>query len=87
MRAKSITSRSALLNPAMLDTTIGKNDSRNTSSSFGVKPKPNQMMNSGAIAIFGTICRNTITGYTACSMKREYATASASGMLTTTASA
>ena len=37
----------------MLDTTIGKNDSRNTSSSFGVKPKPNQMMNSGAIAIFG----------------------------------
>ena len=62
VRAKSITSRSALLKPAMLDTTIGKNDSRNTSSSFGVKPKPNQMMNSGAIAIFGTICRNTITG-------------------------
>ena len=62
VRAKSITSRSADLKPARLDTTIGKNDSRNTSSSFGVKPKPNQMMNSGAIAIFGMICRNTITG-------------------------
>ena len=50
------------MKPAIDAITIGKNDSRNTSSSFGVKPKPNQMMNSGATAIFGTICRNTTTG-------------------------
>ncbi len=62
VRAKSITSRSALLNPAILDTTMGKKESRNTSSSFGVSPKPNQMMKRGAIAIFGMICRKTIAG-------------------------
>ena len=55
-------SGSADLNPAMLATTIGKNDSRNTSSSFGVKPKPNQMTNSGAIAIFGISWENTMIG-------------------------
>jgi hypothetical protein len=38
---------------------------------LGVKPNPNQMMKSGAMAIFGTICRKTIAGYTAVSMKRE----------------
>ncbi len=87
MRAKSITSRSALLKPAMLATTIGKKQSRNTTRSFGVKPKPNQMMNSGATAIFGMICRNTITGYTDCSMNFDHEIHSASGMLTTIASA
>ena len=46
----------------MAATTTGKNDSRNTSRTFGVRPKPNQMMNSGATAIFGTICRNTSSG-------------------------
>jgi hypothetical protein len=43
------------LKPAILATTIGKNESRKTRSSFGANPKPNQMMNSGAIAIFGMI--------------------------------
>ena len=62
VRAKSMISGSTDLKPAMLATTIGKNESRNTISSLGVKPKPNQMMNSGAIAIFGMICRNTTTG-------------------------
>ena len=46
----------------MLLTTIGKKLRRNTSSNLGVKPKPNQMMKSGAIAILGTIWRNTIKG-------------------------
>ena len=46
----------------MLETMTGKNDSRNTTSSLGVNPKPNQMMNSGATAIFGMIWRKTITG-------------------------
>ena len=50
------------LKPAMLDTRIGKNESRNTISNLGVYPKPNQMMNNGAMAILGTICRNTTTG-------------------------
>ena len=55
-------SASTDLNPAMLATTIGKKDNRNTTSSLGVKPNPNQMMNSGATAILGTICKNTMTG-------------------------
>jgi hypothetical protein len=71
VRAKSMMSASTDLKPTMPETTMGKNESRNTSSTFGVKPKPNQMMKSGATAILGTICRNTITGYTAPSMKRE----------------
>jgi hypothetical protein len=57
-----VISGSTDLKPAMLATTIGKNESRNTIRSLGVKPKPNQMMNSGAIAIFGMICRKTTTG-------------------------
>ena len=61
-RARSITSGSSDLKPAMLLTTIGKKLRRNTSRSLGRKPKPNQMMKSGAIAILGTICRNTING-------------------------
>ena len=73
--------------PAIEAMTIGKNDSRNTSSSFGVNPKPNQMMNSGATAIFGTICRKTTTGYTVSSIARENAMPTASGMLTAIASA
>ena len=62
VRAKSMMSGSTDLKPTMLATTIGKNESRKTSSSLGVKPNPNQMMKSGAMAIFGTICRKTIAG-------------------------
>ena len=43
-----------------IDLTI--NEGRGSISTLGVRPKPNQMMNSGAIAIFGMICRNTTTG-------------------------
>ena len=56
-----MTSGSSDLKPAMLLTTIGKKLRRKTSRASR-KPKPNQMMNSGAIAILGTICGNTISG-------------------------
>ena len=49
-------------NAVMADTTTGKKDSRKTSSTFGIRPKPNQMMNSGATAIFGTIWKKTSSG-------------------------
>ena len=50
------------LKPAMAATTIGKNESKKTIRTFGVNPNPNQMMNRGATAIFGTICRKTMIG-------------------------
>ena len=62
VRAKSRISGSVDLKPATLDTTIGKKQSRKTMSSLGAKPKPSQMMKSGAIAILGTIWRKTTTG-------------------------
>ena len=47
-----------------LSITIGKNDNRNVISTFGMNPKPNQMMNSGASAIFGMIWLKIIIGQT-----------------------
>ena len=49
-------------NAVMALTTTGKNDSRKTSSTFGDSPKPNQMMNNGATAIFGMIWKKTSNG-------------------------
>ena len=74
-------------NAVIADTTTGKNDSRNTSSTFGNRPKPNQMIKSGATAIFGTIWKKISSGYSVCSMRFEKATMSASAMPMTTAAA
>ena len=46
----------------MLATSVGKKQSRKVSSTFGNRPKPNQTTNSGAIAIFGTSWKKTISG-------------------------
>jgi len=61
-RARSMISASTERKAWMLLTTTGKNDSRNTSSTFGIRPKPNQMMNKGAMAIFGMIVKVTMAG-------------------------
>ena len=54
-------------------------------NTFGNRPKPNQMMNSGASAIFGTSWVKTSTGITTRSTDREKATARPQGTLTATA--
>ena len=54
-------------------------------NTLGNSPKPNQMMNSGARAIFGTSWVNTRTGITTRSTDREKATARPHGTLTATA--
>ena len=46
---------------------IGKNAIIATMMIFDVIPKPNQMMNSGISATFGTTCEATMTGRIACS--------------------
>ena len=84
-RMRCSTSRSSERNPAMESITIGKNDRRNVMNTFGNRPNPNQMMNSGASAIFGTSWVNTSTGITIRSTEREKATASPQGTLTATA--
>src|ERR1700689_1623627 len=61
-RARSTMSGSTDLKPCTADTTTGKNPSRNAEITFGIRPKPNQTTNSGAIAIFGTDCENTKSG-------------------------
>lgn len=61
-RARSTMSASTERNAVIALTTTGKNDNRKTSSTFGVSPKPNQMMNSGAMAILGMIWKNTSNG-------------------------
>ena len=62
VRARSMMSGSTERNAVIADTTTGKNDSRKTSSTFGNSPKPNQMMKSGATAIFGTIWKKISSG-------------------------
>src|SRR5438067_12935244 len=61
-RARSSISRSTDLKPMTVDTTTGKKPSMNAAMTFGMMPKPNQTTNSGAIAIFGTLCENTSNG-------------------------
>ena len=61
-RAKSSTSSSSERNPAMALITIGKNDSKNTSITFGMKPNPNHTIIRGAMAIFGMIWNTTSSG-------------------------
>src|SRR5207237_8190354 len=63
-RARSSMSGSTDLKPTTVDTTIGKNPSMNAQMTLGMMPKPNQTTNSGAIAIFGTLCENTSNGST-----------------------
>ena len=46
---------------------MGKNAIIATMMIFDVIPKPNQMMNSGISATFGTTCEATMTGRIACS--------------------
>src|SRR5690349_16999117 len=61
-RARSSISGSTDLNPTTVETTTGKNPSMNAAITFGMMPKPNQTTNSGAIAIFGTLCEKTSSG-------------------------
>ena len=44
---------------------IGKNVTSATSSTLGVRPNPNQMIISGAIATIGSVCVATSTGISA----------------------
>ena len=50
------------LKPITVDTTTGKKPSRKAEITLGTMPKPNQTTNSGAMAIFGTLCENTSSG-------------------------
>ncbi len=60
--------------------TIGKNEIRKATRIFGVAPTPNQTRNSGAIATFGTIWKNSIVGMTSSLKRRDEVMAMASGM-------
>ncbi len=61
-RARSSMSGSTDLKPATVDTTTGKKPSMNAAMILGMMPNPNQTTNSGAMAIFGTLCENTSNG-------------------------
>src|ERR1043165_10016653 len=78
-QAKSGMSGSTDLKPTTVETTTGKKPSMNAAMTFGMIPKPNHTTNSGAMAIFGTLCENTSNGYTKLSTVREYAISSAIG--------
>ena len=47
-------SRSTVITPLIVFTKSGKKVSVAATSTFGVRPKPNQMTNSGASATFGS---------------------------------
>ena len=65
VRNRFIASCSVLAKPSSSATTIGKNVTRMTTSTFGSRPKPNQMIMSGAIAMIGIVCEPTSIGYSA----------------------
>jgi len=44
---------------------IGKNDSSATSRTFGISPKPNQIITSGAMATNGSVCEPISSGISA----------------------
>ena len=70
---------STLLRPATVDTTIGKNEIRNTIAIFGRMPKPSQTTRIGAIATLGMVCDITRNGMVTRSMARLSTIAKAIG--------
>lgn len=57
-----IASPSADANPSARFTASGRNVTSTTKMIFGSSPKPNQITNSGAIAMIGMVCEATISG-------------------------
>ncbi len=84
-RARSFISDDIERNPTAVSMTIGKNEMRNATSTFGSTPTPNQTRNSGATATFGTTWKNSMVGMTNASKRCDDVIAIASGMATATA--
>jgi hypothetical protein len=86
-RARSVISVDIERNPTAASMTIGKNEIKKATRIFGVAPTPNHTRNSGAIATFGTIWKNSNVGMTNSLNRADDVIAMASGMATPTASA
>ncbi len=65
MRISLIRSGSTPAKPASVVTTIEKNDTSATTTSFGSSPNPSQNASTGASTTIGIACEATINGYTA----------------------
>jgi hypothetical protein len=70
-------SRSAAAKPSMRPIAIGKNVASAMTRIFGISPKPNQMMSSGAIAMMGSVWDTTNNGTSARLSHGEKSTATA----------
>ena len=61
-RSSSVASCGVAANPSRSAIVIGKNVTSTTTSTFGIRPKPNQTTTSGAIATIGIVCDPTSSG-------------------------
>ena len=84
-RARSLISGDIERRPTAASITIGKNEIRNATRTFGMAPTPNQTRNNGAIATLGTTWKNSIVGMTNSSKRLDDVIATASGMAIPTA--
>src|SRR3954453_5199077 len=66
-----ISSTSTDCSPRAVLMTIGKNAISAAITTFGVRPKPNQMRKRGASAIFGSTWADTRNGYVSSLIQRE----------------
>ena len=64
-RSSASASGSLAAKPSAKAIVIGKNVTSATSSTLGVRPKPNQRIISGAMATIGSVCVVTSTGMSA----------------------
>jgi hypothetical protein len=86
-RTRSTMSLSTLFKPTTVDTTMGKNEIKNTIAIFGRIPKPSQTTRIGAIATLGIVCDITRMGIDSRSIVRLSTIAKAMGRPTTTLAA
>jgi len=63
-RARWSISGSTERSPTTVSMTIGKNEMAKATSTLGKMPRPAQKISSGAMAILGTDCEATSSGYT-----------------------
>ena len=83
LRISAPASRSVAANPSIRPIATGKNVTRAMTSTFGSRPKPNQMIISGAIAMIGRVWEATNNGTNARRSAGEKSTTMASSQART----
>ncbi len=64
-RLRSSSSGGVAARPVAVSTTTGKKATRKATITLGISPWPSISSSTGAMAIFGTDCASTISGYSA----------------------